>query len=112
MKIIVNLAISALAIFATTYILPGVHVAQGWQTYLVLTVVLAVINMVLKPVLTLLTLPLSILTLGLFTIVLNALLILLAAKIVPGFSVDSFLDAVYFGLVLSVVNAVLHRLER
>lgn len=109
MKILIRLVLSALAIAVAVKLLPGVHVSGGVQTYGLLVVVFAVINFFVKPILTLLTLPLSILTLGLFSLVLNALLILLATKIVPGFSVDSFLWALAFGLVLSVVNAVLHR---
>lgn len=111
MKIILRLLISAAAIAVTAKLLPGVHITGGWQTYLILAIVLAAINFFVKPVLTLLTLPLSIMTLGLFSLVLNALLILLAAKVVPGFTVDSFLYALAFGLVLALVNGVLKRLE-
>lgn len=110
MKILIHLLVSALAIFVTAYLLPGVHVL-GPQTYLILAIVLAVINTFLKPVITLLTLPLNIITLGLFSVVINALLILLAAKIVPGFSVDSFLWAILFGLVLGLVSFVLKRFD-
>lgn len=106
MNLIFRLVFSALAIFITVYILPGVHVT-GLETYFVLAVVLGVINMFLKPVLVLLTLPLSIVTLGLFSLVLNTLLILLAEYIVPGFSVDGFWWALIFGLVLSLVSSVL-----
>ncbi len=106
MKIIVNLLVSVIAIFVAAYLLPGVHIAS-WQTYIILAVVLGAINIFIRPVLSLLTLPLSILTLGLFSVVLNALLILLASKIVPGFTIDSFLTAVLFGFVLGVVHFVL-----
>ncbi|MBX4195684.1 phage holin family protein [Candidatus Parcubacteria bacterium] len=112
MKIIIRLVVSALAVAIAVKLLPGVHVSGGVQTYVILAVVLAAINMFVKPILTLLTLPLSIMTLGLFTIVINALLILLADRLVEGFSVDSFLWALAFGLVLSIVHAVLHRLEK
>ncbi|MBX4198956.1 phage holin family protein [Candidatus Parcubacteria bacterium] len=111
MKIILRLLISAGAIAVAVKLLPGVHVSGGWQTYLILAIVLAAINFFIKPVLLLLTLPLSILTLGLFTVVLNAALVFLATKIVPGFTVDSFLYAVYFGVVLAIVNGVLKRLD-
>lgn len=110
MKIIIRLLVSALAIFVTAYLLPGVEVI-GWETYFILAIVLAAINIFLKPILVLLTLPLSIMTLGLFTLVLNTLLIMLAAVIVPGFAVTNFWWALLFGLVLAVVNWVLRSLE-
>lgn len=110
MKIIIRLLVSALAIFVTAYLLPGVDVV-GWQTYFILAIVLGALNLFLKPLLVLLTLPLSIVTLGLFTIVINTLLVMLADKLVDGFTVASFWWALAFGLVLAVVNAVLKRLE-
>lgn len=110
MNIIIRLLVSALAIFVTAYLLPGVDVT-GWQTYFILAIVLGALNLFLKPLLVLLTLPLSIVTLGLFTIVINTLLVMLADKLVDGFTVANFWWALAFGLVLAVVNSVLKRLE-
>jgi putative membrane protein len=111
MKILIRVILSIAAVLVAAYILPGVHVVD-FKTAAVLAIVLAIINIFLKPILFVLTLPLSILTLGLFTFVINALLILLAAKIVPGFSVDSFWWALLFSLVLSLVHSLFHRLEK
>lgn len=111
MKMILNWLASALVILTAAYLLPGVHVAS-FITALVVAIVLGVVNAFLKPILILLTLPLTILTLGLFTFVINALLILLTAKIVPGFVVDGFWWAVLFGIVLSVINFILHKMSR
>lgn len=111
MKILIRLLVSALAIFITAYLLPGVEVV-GWQTYFILAVVLGALNLFLKPLLVLLTLPLSIVTLGLFTIVINTLLVMLADWLVDGFTVASFWWALIFGLVLAVVNAVLKKFDR
>lgn len=108
MKILLNWIISAIAIAITAYILPGVAVS-GFVTALVLAVVLGAINLLVRPVLLLLTLPINILTLGLFTLVVNALMVILAAKVVPNFSVDGFWWALLFGIVLSIVSAVLSR---
>ena len=109
MAILINWLLSALAIVAAAYILPGVHV-ESFLTALVLAVVLGIINAILKPILVLLTLPITIVTLGLFTLIINAVLILLATLIVPGFQVDGFLWALLFSIVLSLVNAVLQQL--
>ncbi|MBI4037341.1 phage holin family protein, partial [Candidatus Daviesbacteria bacterium] len=89
MNILISWIISALAILAAAYILPGVQV-QSLVTALVLAVVLGVINAFLKPILVILTLPLNILTLGLFILVINAVLVMLAGIIVPGFAVANF----------------------
>lgn len=111
MKILVNWLISALAIIAAAYLLPGVHV-QSFLAALVAALALGIINAILKPILVILTLPLNIVTFGLFTLVINAVLIMLASTFVAGFVVDSFWWALLFGLVLSLINSFLHRLAK
>ncbi|MEK7168562.1 MAG: phage holin family protein [Patescibacteria group bacterium] len=106
-SILINWIVSAMVVFSIAYILPGATVVD-FTAALVVALALGVINALLKPVLLILTLPINILTLGLFTFVLNALLIILVSNIVPGFTVDGFLAAFVFGIVLSVVNAVVN----
>lgn len=108
MNLLINWVISALTIIATAYLLPGVHV-EGFTTALVVAVVLGAINIFIKPILIILTLPINILSLGLFTFVINAVIILIVSKIVPGFKVDSFISALLFSIILSIINSVLHR---
>ncbi len=94
--------VSVVAILLAAYLVPGTEVTL--MGALVLAVVLALINIFIKPVISLLTLPINILTLGLFSLVINALLVMLAAMIVPGFAVAGFWMALLFALVLSLIN--------
>lgn len=110
MSILINLLLSAIAVFVAANILPGVEV-ENFITALTAAIVLGVINAFLKPILVVLTLPINLVTLGLFTFVLNALLILLAANIVPGFHVDGFISALILSLVLAAINFFLHTLN-
>ncbi len=110
MKFIFHWILAALAIGISAYLIPGVTVTLVGA--FVLAVVLGVINAFIKPVITLLTLPITIITLGLFSLVINALFILLAALIVPGFVVTSFWSAIIFAIVLALVNAFFHLLEK
>jgi putative membrane protein len=109
MKLISKLIISTISIFVASYIVPGVHVPDI-LTAVIVAIVLGILNLILKPILVLLTLPVTILTLGLFYFVINALIILLASKVVPGFVVDSFLSALLFSLVLSLIHSFLNSL--
>jgi putative membrane protein len=111
MKIIIHWLVSAISIMVAAYLLPGVHVT-GIVPALILAIVLGIVNTFVRPLLVLLTLPISILTLGLFTLVINAVLIMLSTKLVTGVSIDGFLWALAFGVVLAVVHAFLRRLER
>lgn len=104
--VLINWFINALVIMAAAYILPGVHVENFW-TALVLSLVMGVLNILIKPLVIILTLPFTILTFGLFLLVINAVLVLLASVIVPGFKVDGFWWALIFSIVISFINLIL-----
>lgn len=80
-------------------------------TALIVAVVLAFINHTIKPLFMIISIPINLVTLGLFSFVINGAMILLAARIVQGFSIPSLLMAVYFSIVLAVINWVLHIFE-
>ncbi len=101
---LIHWLVSALAIGIAAYLIPGIEVTLIGA--LVLAVVLGIINIFLKPIINLLTLPINVVTLGLFSLVVNALLIMLAGMIVPGFTVDGFWPAFFFGIVVALVSAL------
>jgi putative membrane protein len=107
MNFLIRLLVSALAAMLTAYLLPGVKI-DNFITALVLALVLAVLNLLVKPVLIILTLPVTIVTLGLFLLVINAIIILFAAKLVSGFRVDGFWWALLFSIVMTVINSFMH----
>ncbi|MDP2668934.1 MAG: phage holin family protein [bacterium] len=99
---ILHWVVSAIAIGVAAYFIPGVTVSPIGA--LILVIVLALINILIKPLVIILTLPINILTLGLFTFVINALLIMLAGFIVPGFAVAGFWPAFWFAILLTLIN--------
>lgn len=107
MSLLVSLLVQGIAVFLTSYILPGV-ILDGYGTALLVAIFLGILNAIIKPILLLLTLPLNILTLGLFTFVINALMIELVDYLVRGFAVGGFLNALLFSLVLSIISGILH----
>lgn len=109
MNFLTRLIVSSLAVFVTSYILPGVHV-DSVITAILVAAVLSLLNVVIKPILIILTIPITVLTLGLFLLVINAGMILLASKIVPGFTVAGFWTAFFFSIILSLVNSIFHGL--
>lgn len=96
--------VTALAIVIAAYLVPGVDVTLIGS--LVLAVVLALINVFIKPIIGILTLPINIVTLGLFSLVVNALIIMFAGMVVPGFFVDGFWPAFFFSILVSLVTAL------
>ncbi len=102
---IVRFLLSGLAVLLASYLLPGVMV-EHYGYALLVAVVLALANILVKPLLVILTIPLTIFTFGLFLLVINALIILLVDYLVPGFHVDNFWWALLFSLILSLFNSM------
>lgn len=106
MEFILRILLTGVAAMLGAYLLPGVEI-DGYLTALILALVLAVLNAVVRPVLVLLTIPVTVLTLGLFLLVINALIILVADWLIVGFDVAGFFSALLFSIVVSVVVAIL-----
>lgn len=109
MSFIINLLISALAVYLTAWLLPGISVKSYWAAIGV-AFVIGLLNVLLKPLLTLLTIPVTVVTLGLFLLVIDAIIILLAGKLLDGFQVNGFWWALLFSIIVSVVTNLLYRI--
>ncbi|ATL49732.1 hypothetical protein COR50_04950 [Chitinophaga caeni] len=109
MNFLLRILISALAALITQYILPGVEL-DSFITALLLAFVLAILNLLVKPVLLILTLPITVFTLGLFIFVINAIIILIASELIDGFRVDGFWWALLFSLVQTLISSFLYSL--
>lgn len=107
---LIRLILSSVAVLICAYILPGAHV-NGFLTALVVAGVLAIMNIILKPILVILTIPITVLTLGLFLLVINTLMIMLVSGLVPGFDVDGFWWAFAFSIILSLINSVFEGMQ-
>jgi putative membrane protein len=104
-KAIIQFLLNGLAVVVAAYILPGVDVDDYWSA-LIVALVLAVANVIVKPILVIFTIPLTIATLGLFLLVINAIIIMLVDALVPGFTVTNFWWALAFSLILSLINSL------
>lgn len=111
MKFIMQIIFTSIVAFGLSYILSGVDIDSFWAA-IVLAIVLAILNAIVKPILIFFTFPLTIVTLGLFLFVINALIILLADSLVEGFHVDGFWWALLFSLLLSIVTTVLFKEDK
>ena len=103
MRLLLNWALSALAVWVVSHLIPGFHV-NGPVAALIAALVIGFINATLGVFLKIVTFPLTLLTLGIFWLVINAAMIELASAIVPGFHVDTFGTAFWGAIVLSLVN--------
>jgi putative membrane protein len=89
--VLTRFLIHIVALLFVFYVVWGIRGSILWAAIL-MALILAVVNTIIRPVLLILTLPVTILTLGLFVIVLNALLFGLSFLVLQG------LMNVHFGL--------------
>jgi putative membrane protein len=87
--------------------LSGVEIRDYFSSLLV-AFVLAVLNTFLKPLFVILTIPVTILSFGLFLLVINAVIALIAGSIVPGFYISGFWSALWFSIIVSLVNYLIN----
>ncbi len=107
MKFFLTWLLTAVSLFITAYIVPGI-VVSGFTAAAVAAVILGLVNAFVKPILLIFTLPLTILTLGLFLLVVNAISLGLVGYFTPGFDVNGFLPAIIGSIVLSIVSGFLN----
>ena len=106
MKLLIKLALSALAVVILANILPGVSLADPIKDALLVAIVLVILNVLVKPLLIIFTLPITIITFGLFLLFVNAIIIYLADKLLDGFTVSSVWWAIIFSICLSFLQSL------
>ena len=116
-RMILSWLITAAALVAAAYLVPGISVdgSEGLAAVLVMAAILGVLNVLVKPVLSFLSCGLIVLTMGLFLIVINAVSLWLASWIAQnwfgiGFVVNGFWPAVWGSIVVSLVSFFLSTL--
>jgi putative membrane protein len=94
-----------LGLFLASAILPGVSIT-GAGTFILASILLALVNVFVRPIAFVLTLPITIVTLGLFLFVINAAMFGLVAAMLDGFVVAGFWSAVFGAIVVSITSTV------
>ncbi len=105
-QLLLKWVLSALALLAVAYIVPGFRVVS-LPSALIAVLVIGFLNMTLGLVLKVVTFPFAILTLGIIYLVINAFMLILASKFVSGLQIASFGAAFIGALVLAVVHMVI-----
>jgi putative membrane protein len=104
--LLVRWSVLALGVTIATKIVPGIHY-DTLGTLIVVVLLLSLFNAVLKPILVLFSLPFIVLTLGLGVLLINALLFMLVGRLVDGFDVDSFWNALGGALIISLTKVLI-----
>lgn len=106
MKLVIVWLLNALALLAVAYLIPGIHVAT-FPAALIAALVIALVNMLIRPILVILTLPITILTLGLFILVINGILFYAIGHLLTGFEVQTLGSGIVGALAYSIISWIL-----
>ncbi len=110
MRFLLKLLLTAVFIMVIGHFFHLIDVRDS-KTAIIVALVLALLNSIVKPILVILTLPVTVVTLGLFLLVINAAMVMLTAEIVgPAFHVNGWTSALLFSLMLSVFQYLIEKL--
>ncbi len=98
--------LSSVALFITSRIVDDFRITDFKSAFIVSAIV-GLLNVTIKPILFIITLPVTLLTLGLFTFVINAIVLKIAAKLLKSFSIKGWVPALLGAVVLTIVNMII-----
>lgn len=112
---VIQILVSAAALYVAVAIVPGLDFAfepeGALLKFLLVAVIFGLVNAFVRPILRILTLPITIMTLGLFLLVINALMLILTDAISDeldlGLVVGDFPAALLGSIVISIVGMLL-----
>ncbi len=120
-KALLRIFITGIAVWCCVQWLPGF----GWQgttgneflNLAIISVIMGLLNLVVKPIIQVLSLPITCLTLGLFCIIINTIMLYLSSWLSHslfgvGLSIPDFGTAIVAALIISLVSVVLQGLLR
>jgi len=112
MKLLARWVLLAAALLLVDELYEGVTV-ENFGAALIASLVIGLLNTLVRPLLVLLTLPVTLLTLGLFLFVINALMFWVAAQFMVGFWVAGFgaalIGSILYSLCGIVIDAAIER---
>ena len=115
MGFLIRWVVTAIAVGAAVWIVPGITTVGGDATVAVIVgaLILSLINISIKPILQILSLPITVFTLGIFYLIVNALLLELAAVVGTdlfgsGIAISGLGSAILGSIVISIVSAIVN----
>ncbi|EHL5771810.1 TPA: phage holin family protein [Listeria monocytogenes] len=108
MRWIIGVIINSVLFVALSGFFTSFHV-NGFTTALLASFILAILNMLIRPILLLLTLPINIFTLGLFTFVVNAIMLEMTTFFIgDSFQIDGFGTALILAAIMAFANMIIN----
>ncbi|GGE36494.1 membrane protein [Pullulanibacillus camelliae] len=100
--VVITIVLMTVAGYIDSFQLAGVGAA------IEASIILSLLNAIVKPILIILTLPVTVLTLGFFLVVINAMTLSLTAQFMgDAFNISNFGTALFASLIISILNMLI-----
>lgn len=104
------------AVAVAVWLVPGIEVGGAvstWASVLIIALIIALLNMTIKPILQVIGLPITVITLGIFYLIINTALLYLASWLAGtlfgiDFIIASFGSGFVASIVISIVSSILN----
>ncbi|KGX83717.1 phage holin family protein [Pontibacillus marinus] len=111
-KWLLHVVLNAVAIIAVAQLFESFKI-EGFAAALIASLILSVLNAIVRPILVVLTLPITVVSLGLFLFVINAITLMLTAWLMgSSFVIDGFGIAILSAIIISLLNLMLNQLAK
>lgn len=104
MSFIIRIILNSVALYLADYFIDGITFKEGFLNLVLAGLILALINLILKPILKLLAAPLIVLTLGLFTIIINMGLFWLVDYFLDELTINGIWPLFWGTIIISIAN--------
>lgn len=114
LRAVVNIVITAIALYVTTMIVPGVSLTprDSLWAFVGVAIVFIAVNMFIGPLLKIFSFPITLLTLGLFSLAIDAILFLIVGSISQGLglglNVSGFWAAFFGAIVMAIASWIVN----
>jgi putative membrane protein len=104
-RLLIRWFVCSLGLWIAAGLLSGsITYSDKISVVLVAGLVLALVNVVIKPIIVIFALPALMLTLGLFMVIINGLMVYLVSVLYSPLEIKNFWAAVFAGMVIGLVN--------
>jgi putative membrane protein len=104
-KLVIRWVICSLGLWIASGLLKhDISYGHSFSVIIIAGLILAIINIVLKPILVILSLPALIFSLGLFMIIINGVTVYVVSRLYSSLTITNFWAATFAGMVIGLVN--------
>lgn len=109
---LLSLLLNAVALVVVDQLFESFYL-ESFGTAILASLILSILNIIVKPILVVLTLPITFITLGLFLFIINAITLMITQGVMgSSFVIEGFGIAILAAIVLSLINLLLNRLVK